>query len=166
MKKLMFCLLSLQSFFLSAQDKFPGQLWTVKEVQEVGKKYEFQDEISTTKNNMLLFMPQRDIEKYFAKERETMLTKKEFALFRDKTKYVRTYEDYSNLVETYPRVRKLLVKSFGNEEGYQKEKNAHIKTKYRIYREDNGALKFVKAENEVSDSEHKMGQRIDNLPKM
>ena len=145
--------------------KEPKQLWTIEEVKDMAKKYNFQDSISSTKRNFLVYLDKKGIEKHFMDEVKVRQHRNEMKTYLEKTKYVRTFDDDNNLLNSYPTVRAQTVKGRGGEIKHLEYIKAARKYQWRIYRNSIGGLAFYRADQPVMKSESDWGQRIDNLPK-
>ena len=141
------------------------KLWTVEQVKSIAKKYGMEDYVSDTKNTALLYDKKEDIEKYFQEESKVKQRIKEFKEYSEKTKYVRTYDDYLKLLEQYPTLKAQLEKSQGGSEEYAKYNAEAKKEKWRIYRNASGGLSFQNAALPIEPQELQWGKRVDNLPK-
>ena len=144
------------------------QLWTLAQVKEMAKKYNLQDSVVLKKYNFLLYTKKRSVEKYFQKEAKEIQIREEFKTYLSKTKNVRTYKDYENLLNSFPNVKQAIAQSQGGEVAFDKYLKESSKYTWRIYRNKDGGLGFYYA-NEAIDEEEanyaKRCQRIDNLPK-
>ena len=154
-------------FFAEAQkiSEKPKQLWTLQQVKEMAKKYNLQDSITPSNRFFLIYVDKKSIDTYLKEESEAVKAKVELMTYLDKTKYVRTYEDYVNLVNALPTIREGIVAMHGGEFKHQIYIRDARKYKWRIYRKAQGALSFERADLPVSENELKWGKRIDNLPK-
>ncbi len=149
---------------VKGQKRYPEDLWTVEEVKKMAEKYNLQDSVSATKNTMLLSSTKEQIDQYFQKLYKFRNETNEYNSFKEKTKFVRTYDDYFKLVESMPLIKADMIQGIGGVEKYTIYKKDAAKHKWRIYRSIKGELNFVKAEINISEREKKLGQRIDNLP--
>jgi hypothetical protein len=165
-----FCILFilLISSFLAEAQKIaqkPKQLWTIEQVKEMAKKYNLQDSITSTKRFFLIYVNKDDIEKYLREESKAIRAKAELYTYLEKTKYVRTFDDDVNLINSLPTVRETIVASRGGEFKHQLYIRDARKFKWRIYRSEKGALSFERADEPISEDELKWGKRLDTLPK-
>ena len=151
----------------NAQDTLPTlkQLWTLEEVKEMAKKYNFQDSIGSGKNTLLLYIDKRGIEKYFQQQAKAIQIHNEFKAYLSKTINVRNFEDLEILLNSFPNVKDAVVKSHGSENNYNKYMSEVYCYCWRIYRNKDGGLAFFRADEEITEHELNCGQRIDNLPK-
>jgi hypothetical protein len=143
----------------------PKQMYTLVEVKEMAKKYNLQDSITSTKRFFLLYFDKNGIEKYLQEESKAIRAKVELLTYLEKTKYVRTFDDDVNLINSLPIIREGIVKSRGGEFQHQLYIRDARKFKWRIYRNEKGALSFERADEPILEHELKWGKRIDNLAK-
>jgi hypothetical protein len=154
--------------FVSTAQKIsekPKQLWTLEQVKEMAKKYNLQDSITTTKRFFLVYVNKQFIDKYLQDEAKAIRAKAELRIYLEKTKSVRTYEDYTNLVNSLPTIREGIVSMHGGEFKHQIYVRDALKFKWRIYRKDQGALSFERADLPFSEDELSWGVRLDTLAK-
>ena len=162
------CLLSLLSLSVVQAQKVvekPKQLWTLSQVKQMAIKYNLQDSITASKRFFLLYFDKNGIEKYLQEESKAIRAKAELLMYLDKTKYVKTFDDDVNLINSLPTIREGIVKSRGGEFQHQLYIRDARKFKWRIYRNEKGALSFERADEPISEYESKWGKRIDTLAK-
>ncbi len=173
MKKI-FKLLTVLILFLSINSEVKSQTvkdsvwkakWTLQEVKHIAEKYNLQDSVTMTRHNILLFLSKDEVEKYLQKMSGFYKKRKEQEIFLERTKYVRSYNDYFKLINSTPSVKKGWVDGFGSETKYNDFVKETLKSNWRIYRAENGQLKFFRADAKITKEELKSGLRIDTLPK-
>lgn len=148
-----------------SQSQIPKKLWTLEQIKEIAKKYGMEDYVSSTKNTALFYDNKEDIEKYFQEESITLRANKEFEECAEKTKYVRTYDDYLKLIEKYPTIKAQVEKVHGGKEAFAQYSALAKKEKWRIYRNKIGGLSFQNAALPIEKNELSWGVRVDNLTK-
>ncbi len=161
---LIFLLISSTSLKSQNQKRYPTDLWTINEVKKMAEKYNLQDSVSATKNTMLLTFSRSEIDEYFKEVYKYRTETTEYKQFNEKTKFVRSINDYYALVESMPIIKNDVVMSMGGIEKYAMNKKNTKKYTWRIYRNANGDLSFVKDNSPIQENEQKLGQRIDILP--
>ena len=159
-----FFVICLTFITAKGQKRYPEDLWTVEEVKKMAEKYNLQDSVSATKNTMLLTFSKSEIDEYFKEVYKYRAETTEYKKFNEKTKFVRSIDDYYTLVESMRIVKNDVVKSIGGIEKYAMNKKNTKKYTWRIYRNSNGDLRFVRNDTPVNENEKKLGHRIDNLP--
>ena len=137
-------------------------LWSVEQVKEMAKKYNLHDSISATKNNLLLFMTKEQIENYFKDEFKNRHLIKESKEYRSKTKDVRNYKDFLNLLAQYPTMKAKAELSHGGKDGFEKYNRDALNIKWQIYRSNDGGLTFINPASKCATDLSKL-QRLDNL---
>ncbi len=167
MKKVSLCIILFFTSlnFINSQNKVSKKIWTVQQVKEMAKPYNLQDSVSETKNNLLLYMTKSEIVSYFNREVKYREFYKAYTYYREKSKSVRTYSDYFNLLDQVPLIKEDVIKSHGGEDNYAKFKQDALKYQWRIYKDTNQDLRFIRADTKVTPNELKIGTRVDNLPK-
>jgi hypothetical protein len=163
-----FCIILTVVPFLTNAQKLPVQrvqLWTVDQVKEMAKKYKLQDSVTASNRFFLVYENKQTIDNYLKEESEAIKAIIDLHKYLSKTKYVKTYEDYVKLVNSFPTIRASVVKAHGGEVKHQKYIAAALKFKWRIYRKEQGALSFERADLPVSEAELTWGKRIDTLVK-
>jgi hypothetical protein len=168
MKKLMSILglLTIVAINILEAQNLSKKLWTLSQVKEMAKSYNFQGEISETKNNGLLYLTKEQLIEYFNEESKTRKNIAEFEIFIQKTKYVTTVEDYYRLINSIPSVREDFVKKiFKSEQKFISNYEKAMKLKWRIYRNNKGEMSFYEADKPVGSEEHMKGTRQDKLSK-
>ncbi len=165
----MICLLTFSFCSKIKSQSIKDSVWiavrTVEEAKQMAKKYDLEDSVSFTNNNILLFLTKEKAEKYLHNLSKAIKKRNEFDTFLNKTQYVKSYSDYFNLINSLPSVKKGWVDGFGSEKKYNDYVKETLKSNWRIYRTAKGELKFFKADTKITQSELKSGVRIDTLPK-
>jgi hypothetical protein len=139
------------------------KLWTLEQIKEIAKRYGMEEYVSKTRNTALLYEKKEDVEEYFKEESELFKREKIFQAFSERTKYIRTYDDYLNLLKQYPIVEAEVEKTHGGKEAFSKYNEIAKKEKWRIYRNKSGGLAFRNAAFPIEAGELNFGKRVDNL---
>jgi hypothetical protein len=154
-------------FVANAQNTSTGlkKLWTIAEVQEMAKKYNWQDSVILPKYASLVYLSKKNIEGYFQRRNLSAKKDHEWAEYLAKTKDVHTFDEDAKLIEAYPTVRAAIVKMRGGEAAHKAYIASARQFQWRIYRDNNGALAMFRADQPVEEREFQYGKRIDNLAK-
>ncbi|MDZ7876047.1 MAG: hypothetical protein U5L45_00170 [Saprospiraceae bacterium] len=161
-------LLLVCCFVTNAQNKTAPtakKLWTIEQVQEMAKKYNLQDSVLLPRKAFLVYLSKKNIDAHLQRMSASVKADKDWSEYFAKTKDVRTFDEDAKLVEVYPAVRAAIVKMRGGEQAHQKYKMSASKYKWRIYRDNNGALAMFRADQPVEAREFQYGVRVDNLQK-
>lgn len=135
------------------------QNFTLEEVKSIGAQYGLDSLVSIEKNSLLLYFTREELDAYFQKEKETRDGMKEYELYFERTKDVRSFDDYLALVSSLPVMKKKLIERKGGEEAFQKWAKERQKVKWHIYRDQKGVLTWVYPEN---DPGRPQDERLDN----
>jgi len=135
------------------------QRFTLEEVKAIGAQYDLDSLVTMEKNSMLMYFTREELEAYFQKEKENRDANKEYELYFEKTKDVYSFDDYLDLINSLPIMKKRLVERKGGEDGFQKWVEERRKIKWHIYRDEKGVLGWVRAED---DDGSMQGERLDN----
>ncbi len=167
MKKIIFisfCLYHITGVGLSQNTTNHLQKWTLNEVKSMVKKYNLQDSVTATKNNGLMYKEKAEIERWGQSWAKSIDERAKITTYFKDTETVRNRADYFKLLDSYPSIKQVLIKSHGGEIGFQKYKEVSLKTLWRVYRNDRGELAFRPASNPISEEEKYLGKRVDTLP--
>ena len=139
---------------------------TAAEMNILAKKYNMPYVITDSTNNGVLFMFKSQAEAFFKEQSEALNRRKEYKEFLEKTKNVRNYDDYFNLVYSIPTTKAYMIEIFKTEEALKTHWNKVRTQEWRIYRHKSGELRFIPSEEKETANDLKyFGQRIDDLPK-
>jgi hypothetical protein len=157
-------LVSWLHFVANGQERQKPQM-TIEELTTIAKKYGLENMVSQNKG--LVYSDKKEVEQYFQNESKAQKSSAEFSLMMTKTKNVRTYKDYFNLLDASPLVKEQFLAAHSwNEEAYQKYVSSFAKYKWRIYRDEFGGISFYRADTKIAKEEPKQSLRIDRLPKL
>ena len=134
-----------------------------EQVRSMAKKYGLHDKLQEKEISFLNGKPEKMVNNYLKKRYDYQVREEIIKKFRKETLYVRSMKDYFELIEKNPTVRQIEVNIHGGENSYKEYYKEMIKYQYRIYRDSNGALAFLKKESPKRTEESQFGQRIDNL---
>jgi hypothetical protein len=174
MKKLSipFILLVLASCSTTKEPLYPNwppqQLRTFEEVKVIAAKYGLDTIISPEETALLVFTEQQLLE-YFTDRKYEVDKEREYQAFMaERASVIRTYKDYFDLLDKYPKYKADYIRAEGGQlkyDEYVKEKLAI--PNWIIYIEPNGhdgMLAFYHPDTKPEDLP-KVGTRIDNLPR-
>jgi hypothetical protein len=135
--------------------------FTFDEVRAIAAKYGMQDSITPEKHGLLKYFTAEDIEKFCIHVSKVNNRRKARGLFKEKTKDIRSFDDYVALIEQFPLLKEQEVEMQGGEAGYNKWVEASRSQKWHIYRDDKGVLYWIPAQWDKGDLP---GERLDNKP--
>lgn len=168
MKRSVNILILIFAFVFSANSqnmpKDAKKLWTIAEVKVVAKKYNFEDSVTLPRFTVLQYLDKKNMEYYIKINSESAQKNKQWTEYLKKTQFVRTFDDYAKLVESYPLVRQAIVKTRGGEQAHQDYIASAKRYRWRIYRNTDGGIGIYRADSPIGSTELQWGQRIDNLP--
>jgi|GEM_PF-5805306 len=175
MKKIIFCcliaLLILSACKDSLNDTSPTltippvtltQQFTLEEVKAIGAQYDLDSLVTMEKNSLLLYFTREELDDYFQKEKKNRDSNREYGVYFEKTKDIRSFDDYLHLINSLPIMKERLIERKGGEEGFQKWVEEQRKIKWHIYRDEKGVLTWVRPKD---DDGTIPGERIDNRRK-
>lgn len=155
-------------FFFSCQnakeqkDPEPIPTHSFAQVKAVAAKYGLPDSISLETHGLLMYFAQEHLDAYFQRERAARELKAETAIFHERTKGVRSFDDYVALINAFPHTQKSFVNAHGGEKGFEAWKAGHKGVRWHVYRNEHGGVMFVSPDfNKVVQAGY---ERIDTLP--
>ena len=132
-------------------------------MKEIATKFGLADSISPEKNSLLMYLTSEQLEERFQKEKEAIDIDQENRIFYEKTKEIRSFNDYIALINAFPLTRKGWVEAHGGESGYSAWVAEHDDVLWHIYRNKNGGILVVKP---GIDKGHYEGyERLDDKPR-
>jgi hypothetical protein len=146
----------------------PGmvKLHTMEEVRQIAKEYNMEDLATEENNGSLMYFTKEQLHAYFAKAKKDRAGNQEFLSYQQRTRYVRSYQDYLNLLDSLPNMKASMIEADGGEEQFRLESAEMLKTQWHIFRsEEDGSLAWIHPTTDPSKISPVNGKRIDNLPK-
>ena len=134
---------------------------TWEQVQAVAKKYGLQDSITQNNSNGLVYMSLEVLEQYMIDTKKSVDAGKEMAIYFEKTKDIRTFDDYCKLMDALPNMKRMEVESYGGEAKHQQWVESRRNIAWHIYRDYKGMLTWVRPEDDNRGIPIP-GERIDN----
>lgn len=165
-----FILLAIALFILiQCQQKEPTFPSLVKqrswsEVLSIAERYGFDSlSLPIERNNAYMYRTVEELEQALKDRQQSRESWREHLIFMEKNAEVRSFEDYENLINSFPHYRITHAKSYEGIPEYEKH-IAYMRTvKWHIYRNQKGVLRFVEPENDRGYYEGE--ERIDNKPR-
>lgn len=130
-----------------------------EEVETAAAQYGLESVIQEKNNNGLMYLSDTELDAFLEKEKENRNVTKELDIYLDRTKDVHSFDDFLTLINTLPNAKwRFWVEPYGGEAGFQRWADEQRKIKWHIYRDDHGALTWVRPED---DHGTEQGTRMD-----
>lgn len=131
---------------------------TWEEVQNAARQYGLESVILEKNNSGLMYLPDSALHAFLQQEKKARDGKAEVDLFLQRTKEVHSFDDYLLLLNSLPYMKSSEVESQGGEAAFQQWVEEQRKINWHIYRTDDGALIWVRPED---DHGTEQGERLD-----
>jgi hypothetical protein len=133
--------------------------FTLEQVKEIAAGYELADIVTEEKNAGLVYLTKEELETFLKREKYNQDLHKQQQTYLQQTGKVHSFDDYIQLLGTFPAMYADQVKQKGGEAQFQDWVNKSRQINWRIYRDQTGALSWVDPQYGDVTVE---GERLDN----
>lgn len=138
----------------------PTKQMSMEHVRQIASKYGL-DSLADGRNSLLLYCSPEEVEQFFQNQKTSADRNRDINLYLQGTANVHSFEDDLKLIESLPAMKADWIKNKGGIEKFNQWVETQRATKWQIYRDKNGGLIYIFANDDGSRYKSPEYQRMD-----